>query len=85
MSYPKNLVAYEIALERAFRMLLGGQMDSHAMPDHEAVGDAFFRKVEAGQFARQWLADEKYRFSDTTPEPESDENHFGSDQEEELF
>ncbi len=86
MSFPKNLVGYEIALERAFRMLLGGELDAHSMPDAEAVGEAFFRQTEPGEFARQWLADEKYRFSDEAPAAETAENHFdGTTQTEELF
>lgn len=86
MPFPKNLVSYEMALERAFRMLLGSQIDSHQMPAPEEVGDAYFKKIEAGEFARQWLADEKFRFPDpaTDPEEELDAiNHHS--QEEELF
>jgi len=86
MPFPKNLVTYEMALERAFRMLLGSQIDSHQMPGPEEVGDAFFRKIEAGEFARQWLAEEKFRFPDPAidPEKEQDTNNQHS-QEEELF
>ncbi|MGF1678534.1 MAG: hypothetical protein ACFCUX_04995 [Candidatus Methylacidiphilales bacterium] len=65
MSFPKNLVAYEIALERAFRMMLGSQMDTHVLPDQNSVGDAFFRQLEPGDFARQWLQEEKYRFHES--------------------
>ncbi|MEM6883596.1 MAG: hypothetical protein AAF571_01095 [Verrucomicrobiota bacterium] len=86
MSFPKNLVSYEIALERAFRMLLGSELDAHSMPDAEAVGEAFFKQLEPGDFAQQWLADEKYRFSDESPSPDTEENQFDSGvQEEELF
>ena len=86
MSFPKNLVGYEIALERAFRMLLGSELDAHSMPDEEAVGEAFFKQIEPGEFARQWMADEKYRFSDDSASPDTEENQFdGGQQEEELF
>ncbi|MEM1158770.1 MAG: hypothetical protein AAF649_10080 [Verrucomicrobiota bacterium] len=86
MSFPKNLVGYEIALERAFRMLLGSELDAHTMPDEESVGEAFFRQIEPGDFARQWLADEKYHLSDEMPSPDTEENQFDrGQQEEELF
>lgn len=87
MPFPKNLVAYEIALERAFRMLLGSQVDSHDVPGPEEVGDAFFRKIEPGEFARTWLAEEKFRLPD--PDIASGESNTSSQtqntQEEELF
>lgn len=86
MSFPKNLVGYEIALERAFRMLLGSELDAHSMPDAEAVGEAFFKQQEPGDFARQWLADAKYRLPEETSAPEPDEDQLnGGQQEEELF
>jgi hypothetical protein len=86
MPFPKNLVAYEMSLERAFRMLLGSQVDSHAMPTHEDIGDAFFKKIDPGEFARQWLAEEKYRFPEPGPDPGDDQSTTQqSTQEEELF
>lgn len=87
MPFPKNLVAYEIALERAFRMLLGSKVDLHTLPGHEEVGDAFFRKLEPGDFARQWLADEKFRLPDpdTATNDETDTQTNQQTQEEELF
>ena len=86
MSFPKNLVGYEIALERAFRMLLGSELDAHSMPDEEAVGEAFFKQTEPGDFAQQWLAEEKYRFSGPSASPDTEENHFDADSsEQELF
>jgi len=86
MPFPKNLVGYEIALERAFRMLLGNELDAHSMPHGEAMGEAFFKQIEPGDFAQQWLAEEKYRLSDENPPPNTKENQFdGGQQEEELF
>lgn len=84
MSFPQNLVAYEIALERAFRMLLGSQLDSHDMPDQEEVGDAFYRKVDPSEFARLWVSEEKYRLKETPP-AEDDTNNPFNPQEDELF
>lgn len=85
MSFPKNLIGYEIALERAFRMLLGSDLDAHTMPDEEAVGEAFFKQQEPGEFARQWLAEEKYRLPDEAASPDTEEDLSGGAQEEELF
>jgi len=87
MEFPKNLVGYEIAIERAFRMLLGSRMDTHHLPDHDAVADAFFEKREPAEFARQWLAEEKYRLSpdDAVAEGEGEQNDPFNPQEEELF
>jgi len=77
--FPKTLVSYEIAADRALRILRGSEHSQCPDISPERLADAFFEKIPPGQCATDWAHEHQFASADDRSDDFMDSNEADDD------